>query len=233
MGLQPKATEAYVVDALERWKHERDVLTLFKDFWFPLEDRIHLQLAKLLGAASTQELCLVSSLTVNLHSVLATFYRPLETRRDKIIMLAPEFNSDVFAVEGWLELYQRKDALIRVPVEDTALANDLIVKEVERSKDVAGVLCMSAVSYVTGQFYDIKRIAECCRKNNVHLVLQLAHAMGAVELQLHDWGVDCAVWCSYKYMNCLMGAIGGIFIHERHFDKMPGLRGWFGTDKQV
>ncbi len=92
----------------------------------------------------------MSSLTVNLHSAIATFYRPLESGKDKIIMLAPEFNSDIFAVEGWLENYQRKDALIRVDVENTDEANDRIIAEIEKSKDVASVLCMSAVSYVTG-----------------------------------------------------------------------------------
>ena len=170
---------------------------------------------------------------MNFHQALASFYRPLITGKDKIIMITPEFNSDVFAVQSWLELYQKNDCLIKVPVENTAEANDNIIEELERSKDVASVLCMSAVSYVTGQFYDIKRIAECCRRNKIVLILQLAHAMGAVELKLHEWEVDCAVWCSYKYLNCCQGTVGGIFVHENNFEAFPGLRGWFGVDKSV
>ena len=177
-------------------------MTLFRNYWFPQEDRLLQQFTKIVGAVSPQELCLVSTLTVNLHVALSTFYRPLQTERKKIMIIYPEFSSDVFAIQSWLTLYAIKDGLIEVNVEDVENANDNIIAEIEKSKDQIQVLSFSAVNYVTGQFYDVPRIVQTCKKYNIICILQCAHAIGSVELKLHDWEVDCAVWCSYKYLNC-------------------------------
>lgn len=125
-------------------------MTLFRNYWFPQEERLLQQFTKIVGAASSSEICLVSSLTVNLHVALSTFYRPLQSERKKIMIISPEFNSDVFAIKSWLSLYGIDDGLIEVNVEDINMANDNIIAEIERSKDEIQVLSFSAVNYVTG-----------------------------------------------------------------------------------
>lgn len=125
-------------------------MTLFRNYWFPQEERLLQQFTKIVGAASSSEICLVSSLTVNLHVALSTFYRPLQSERKKIMIISPEFNSDVFAIKSWLSLYGIDDGLIEVNVEDINMANDNIIAEIERSKHEIQVLSFSAVNYVTG-----------------------------------------------------------------------------------
>jgi kynureninase len=125
-------------------------MTLFRNYWFPQEERLLQQFTKIVGAASSSEICLVSSLTVNLHVALSTFYRPLQSERKKIMIISPEFNSDVFAIKSWLSLYGIDDGLIEVNVEDINMANDNIIAEIEKSKDEIQVLSFSAVNYVTG-----------------------------------------------------------------------------------
>ena len=125
-------------------------MTLFRNYWFPQEERLLQQFTKIVGASSSSEICLVSSLTVNLHVALSTFYRPLQSERKKIMIISPEFNSDVFAIKSWLSLYGIDDGLIEVNVEDINMANDNIIAEIERSKHEIQVLSFSAVNYVTG-----------------------------------------------------------------------------------
>lgn len=125
-------------------------MTLFSNYWFPVEERLLKQFTKIVGAASTEELCLVSSLTVNLHTVLSSFYRPLQADRKKIMIISPEFSSDIFAINSWLKLYNIEDGLIEVNVEDVTRANDNIIAEIEKQKDSVQLFSFSAVNYVTG-----------------------------------------------------------------------------------
>lgn len=119
--------------------------------------------------------------------MIATFHKPHQTGKEKIVMIKPEFSSDVFAVQSWVDIFGTKDAIIEVNVETTEDATDKVIAEVTRNKDQISIVCMSAVNFVTGQLYDIKRLSEACRANNVILILQLAHTVGSCELKLHEW----------------------------------------------
>lgn len=161
---------------------------------------------------------------------MAAFYKP-EGRRNKILILENEFRSDLYAVESWAKLQKQPNSIVEIPVNfrDTKATNDTIVAKIAEMGSQACILALSAVHYLSSQFFDIERIQKVCKKHGVFLILQCSHAAGAVELKLHDWNVDAAVWCNYKYLSSGPGAIGGLFVHERHLKSEPGLAGWWGN----
>lgn len=238
LGLQPKDTKKYVVEELEDWK----ALAVEGHFdgrrpWMHYHKFSKKALAGIVGAKPV-EVVAMNQLTVNLHLMMVSFYRPTK-ERFKIIIESGAFPSDQYAIESQLKYHRLNPdiALIELkprPGEHTLKTADIVQTIAEHSNQLALVL-LSGVQYYTGQFFDIKKITEAGHHHGAVVGFDLAHAAGNVPLQLHKHNVDFAVWCSYKYLNSGPGGIAGAFIHERHKDntKLPRFAGWWGHKENV
>ena len=177
----------------------------------------------------------MNSLTVNLHLMMATFFRPTKTRF-KILMEEPAFPSDTYAIKTQLVHHglDPKDALLLAgPREgETTVRTEDILRLIDENADSLALVLIGAVNFFTGQFFDIAAISAFARTHGITVGIDFAHAVGNVPLSLHDWNIDFAVWCSYKYLNAGPGAVAGAFIHERHATnpELPRFGGWFGND---
>lgn len=238
LGLQPKSTRDYVEQELRDWErlgveghlHARNA-------WVPYHELLTEPLARLVGARS-QEVVAMNSLTVNLHLMMVSFYRPIRDRH-KILIEANAFPSDQYAVKSQIRYhgYDPATSLIEIaprPGEASVRAEDideLITREGER---IALVL-LGGVNYYSGQAFEFPRITQAGHARDCMVAFDMAHAAGNLCLQLHEWDVDFAVWCSYKYLNAGPGSIAGCFVHERHAKNLeiPRLAGWWGHDKQT
>ncbi len=234
LGLQPTTTSDAVNAELERWARlgvagHFDGPVGWMDFHKPVADG----LAPLVGAQAN-EVVAMNALTVNLHLMMASFYQPTADRR-RVLMEKGAFPSDRHAVISQIELhgYSGSDDLIELaPRRDGLLHEEDLEDYLERYGDRTAMVLWPGVQYATGQVFDMERISRACRRAGVTLGLDLAHAVGNVPVQLHDWGVDFAAWCSYKYLNAGPGAVAGCFIHQRHLDQeMPRLSGWWGHER--
>jgi len=235
LGLQPAATRGLVAQELDDWArlgvdgHFRGATP-----WYSYHETLRDAGARLVGALP-HEVVFMNSLTVNLHLMLATFYRPSGDRR-RILTDEPAFPSDLYAVRSQIRWHglDPVDDLLTVPPrpgEHTIRPED--VEEVlERRGPEIAVVWWNAVNFLNGQFHDVPRLTAAAHRHGCLIGLDLAHAAGNVPLALHDWGVDFAVWCSYKYLNGGPGAVGGCFVHERHGRNLslPRLAGWWGND---
>ncbi|MFT3981537.1 MAG: kynureninase [Ferruginibacter sp.] len=236
LGLQPKSTQEYVLNELEDWAnfgveghfHARNP-------WMPYHEIFTTQLSKLVGALP-HEVVAMNQLTVNLHLLLVSFYRPTKERY-KIICEAKAFPSDQYAMESQVKYhgYKYEDAVIEVaPREgEHTIRTEDILATIEQHKDSAALVLFSGVNYYTGQLFDMPAITDAAHKAGAYAGFDLAHAAGNVPLQLHDWNVDFACWCSYKYLNSGPGGVSGVYIHERHSSDtdIPRFAGWWGHDK--
>ncbi|MBI3550490.1 MAG: kynureninase [Elusimicrobia bacterium] len=238
LGLQPRSARRLVDEHLEEWA-KRGVDGHFKGRapWFPYHERFRKPLARLVGA-KPREAVAMNSLSVNMHLLLASFYRPTKARF-KIITDAPVFPSDLYALKSQLRWhgFDPKAALVLLQPRpgETALRPDDMESVIDREGPRAAVLWLNGVNFLTGQAYPIPRLAAAARRRGIRVGLDLAHAAGNVPLSLHDWNVDFAVWCSYKYLNAGPGAVGGAFVHERHARdaRLPRLAGWWGHDPRT
>src|SRR5437762_2846436 len=177
----------------------------------------------------------MNSLTVNLHLMMATFYRPTKSRF-KILMEEPAFPSDTYAIKTQIvhNGLEPKEALVltRPREGEFTVRTEEILDLIEKHTDELAVVLIGGVNFFTGQLFDIPTITAAAQKHGIAVGVDLAHAIGNVPLSLHDWNVDFAVWCSYKYLNAGPGAVAGAFVHERHATNtnLPRLAGWFGND---
>ena len=236
LGLEPKSAKTYIQEELQDWAtlgveghlHGRRPWLYYHHF-------TKKPLAQLVGAKPS-EVVAMNHLTVNLHLMLSTFYRPT-SKRFKIITEAGAFSSDQYAVESQIRLHglDRRTTLIEVAPrtgEHTIRTEDILATIQEHSSQLSLVL-FAGVQYYSGQFFDIKAIAKTARSAGAFVGFDLAHAIGNVPLSLHADGVDFAVWCSYKYLNSGPGSVAGAFVHERHANN-PGLTrmaGWWGHNE--
>lgn len=260
LGLQPKSTRAFIEQELKDWETLGVEGHLHaKNPWLPYHEFVTESLARIVGAKPS-EVVAMNSLTVNLHLLMVSFYRPTPTRY-KIMIEKGAFPSDRYAVEsqikvwstGFSRLTQKEppeggtpnmppeggtpNALIELtPREgETCLRTDDILESIEREGDSVALILLGGVNYYTGQAFDMRAITEAGHKKGCVVGFDLAHAAGNIELKLHDWDADFAAWCSYKYLNAGPGGIAGIFVHERHsqnFD-LPRFAGWWGHDKKT
>jgi kynureninase len=235
LGLMPKAARAIVEEELDNWaKLGVDAHHATGTPWYTYHEALREPTARLVGAKPLEVICM-NSLTVNLHLMMATFYRPTKSRF-KILMEEPAFPSDTYAIKTQIAHHglDPRQALIlaRPRKNEFTIRTQDIVDLIEKDADQLAVVILAGVNFFTGQLFDIEKIAAAARKRGVVAGFDLAHAIGNVPLSLHDWNVDFAVWCSYKYLNAGPGAAAGAFVHERHATntKLPRLAGWFGND---
>ncbi len=238
LGLQPRSTATLIDEELQAWKTQ-GVAGHFTGPrpWLSYHELMTPTLADLCGALPI-EVVAMNSLSVNLQLLLISFYRPTP-QRHRILIEASAFASDRYAVSAQLKLhgYDPAQALVELsprPGEDLLRTEDLL-SVIEREGHSIATILLPGVQYLTGQLFDMQRITRVAQQHGCTIGFDLAHAIGNVPLQLHDWNVDFAVWCSYKYLNSGPGAIGGAFVHERHAQnqQLPRLAGWWGHDKKT
>tara|TARA_R110002124_G_scaffold272103_2_gene441117 strand:- start:33 stop:1301 length:1269 start_codon:yes stop_codon:yes gene_type:complete len=238
LGLQAKNAKKYLLEELEDWaKYGVEGHTDAKRAWLPYHEFFTESLAKIVGA-KTSEVVAMNGLTTNLHLLMVSFFRPNE-KRNKIICEAKAFPSDQYALRSQLRFHglDPEEHLIEIqPNPETELIDEAdIYKAIEENKDELALLMMGGVNYYTGQFFDIKGITKAVQDIGAFAGWDLAHAAGNVKLELHDWNVDFAAWCGYKYLNSGPGGVSGIFVNEKHHGQsdIPRFEGWWGHDKET
>jgi kynureninase len=235
LGLQPVNAKAAILQELDDWRN-LGVEGHFdaKHPWMPYHENLTQSYAQLVGAQTT-EVVAMNSLTVNLHLLMVSFYRPT-TERYKIIIEGGAFPSDQYAVKSQLEFhgFEPEQALVELqprPGERTLRKEDILAT-IEKEGPTTALIMLGGVNYYTGQFYPLKEVTEAGHKQGCVVGFDLAHAVGNVPLSLHDWGTDFACWCSYKYLNSGPGSLAGCFVHQRHQETdRPRFAGWWGHDK--
>ncbi len=236
LGLQPKTTKDYLQQELNDWAaYGVEGHFLAKNPWVSYHELLTDKTAKLVGAHPS-EVVMMNQLTVNLHLLMVSFYRPTK-QRYKILCEAKAFPSDQYALQSQVKFhgYKIEDALIEIePREgEYEIRHEDIYKAIEDNKDSLALIMIGGVNYFSGQVFDMKAITEAGHKAGAIVGFDLAHAAGNLELSLHDWNVDFAAWCSYKYLNAGPGSVAGAFVHEKHHNntEMPLFAGWWGHDK--
>ncbi|KAK0637486.1 pyridoxal phosphate-dependent transferase [Bombardia bombarda] len=253
LGAQPKAVRSYLEAHLETWasvgvnghftQYDNSPLVSWQD----MAEDCATKSAAIVGA-SPGEIVIMNSLTANLHLMMASFYRPTE-KRHKIILEWKPFPSDWYAIQSQITLHGFSPATSMVEVQPDPSPNNFyistatILSTIDAHADSAALLLLPGIQYYTGQLFDMPLITRYAQDRGIVVGWDLAHAAGNVELALHDWNVDFAVWCTYKYLNAGPGAIAGAFVHERHgkvgrdgsgkAEFRPRLSGWYGADKSV
>jgi kynureninase len=235
LGLMPKAARQIVEQELDDWATLAvDAHLKAKTPWYTYHETLREPMARLVGAKPNEVICM-NSLTVNLHLMMATFYRPTKARF-KILIEEPAFPSDTYAIKTQIVhhgLNPKETLVLAEPRKgEFAVRTEDIVDLIEKQGDRLAVVMIGGVNFFTGQLFDIPAITTEAQKRGITVGIDLAHAAGNVPLALHDWNIDFAVWCSYKYLNSGPGAAAGAFVHERHASntKLPRLAGWFGND---
>ncbi|MEY4462499.1 MAG: hypothetical protein RLY98_1039 [Bacteroidota bacterium] len=236
LGLQPKRARTYVDEVMNDWANLAVEGHFYAEKpWWDYHERFANPLSQLVGALPS-EVTVMNTLTVNLHLLMVSFYRPTATRY-KIICEEKAFPSDQYLFQSQVNFhgYATEDAIVEVKRregEHNIRLEDVLAKINEVGDELALVL-IGGVNYYTGQVFDMKTITEAGHRVGAYVGWDLAHAAGNIELHLHDWQVDFAAWCSYKYMNSGPGNASGCFIHEKHHSnsELPRFAGWWGHNK--
>lgn len=234
LGLQPKMVKTYLNEELEKWAkmgvygHE-----IGKRPWITGDETIIGLMNDIVGA-NEKEIALMNALTVNLHLLLLSFFKPTP-KRYKILLEAKAFPSDHYAIESQLQLHgldiEKSMRIIQPREGEETLRLEDILEVIEKEGDSIAVILFCGIHFYTGQLFNIPAITKAGQAKGCFVGFDLAHAVGNVELHLHDWGVDFACWCSYKYLNSGAGGLGGAFVHEKHTHTIkPALVGWFGHE---
>jgi kynureninase len=237
LGLQPKQAQRLLDEELEDWRrHGVEGHFEARRPWMPYHEMFAEPLAELTGAKPIEVAC-ANTLTVNLHLLMVSFYRPT-TDRYRLVIEKPAFPSDRYAAESQVRYHglDPADALIEIEPRDgeSWIRSADISALLERLGDTISLVMLPGVQYYSGQLFDIQAITAQARDKGCNIGWDLAHAIGNVPLHLSDWGPDFAVWCSYKYLNGGPGAVGGYFVHERHASnpELPRFAGWWGHEKK-
>src|SRR3954469_26043702 len=232
LGLEPKTTRAYLEQEMKDWA-EMGVEAHFraKNPWLGYHRFVAEATARLVGAKPI-EVVVMNSLTVNLHLMMVSFYRPTK-QRHKIVIEGGAFPSDQYAVDSQIRFHGLDPAHSLIELRprsgEATLRTEDIVALIEREGDSIALIMLGAVNYSTGQFFDLQAITRAGHSKGCIVGFDLAHAAGNVPLQLPAWNVDFAVWCSYKYLNGGPGCVAGCFVHERHaVEDLPRFTGWWG-----
>jgi len=236
LGLQPKRTKQFLNQELEDWA-TFGVEGHFhaKNPWLPYHEFLAESYAKIVGAKSS-EVVAMNTLTVNLHLMMVSFYRPSQ-KRHKIIIEGDAFPSDIYAVESQIKHhgFLPESSLIKLRPRDgeSAIRTEDIAAIIAAEGDEIALIMLGGVNYYTGQVFDFEIITKLAHAKEINVGFDLAHAAGNIKLELHKWGVDFAVWCSYKYLNSGPGSVAGAFVHEKHHNtSLPRFAGWWGHNKE-
>ena len=237
LGLQPRTVEEALLRELKHWREEA-VEGHFRGEmpWMYYHKFLQPQSARLTGA-KPEEVVVMNTLTTNLHLMMVSFYRP-EGRRRKILVEGGAFPSDQYAVESQLRFHgiDPEEGMVELlPREgEHCLRTEDILRRIEELGEELALVLLGGVNYYTGQFFDLEAITRAAHAQGAVAGFDLAHAVGNVPLRLHDWDVDFAVWCSYKYLNAGPGGPSGVFVHERHGDRpdLPRFAGWWGYEEE-
>ncbi|MFN2501776.1 MAG: kynureninase [Pyrinomonadaceae bacterium] len=238
LGLMPKTVPAYVQQELQDWERLAVEGHLkAKNPWLPYHEFLTEAMARIIGAQPI-ETVVMNALTVNLHILLISFYRPT-TSRFKIVIEKGAFPSDQYAVKSHLTLhgYSPAAALVELTPRtgESTIRTEDIIETIQADGESIALILLGGVNYYSGQAFEMGAITEAGHHAGAVVGFDLAHAAGNIELSMHDWGVDFAAWCSYKYLNGGPGAVGGAFVHERHAESfdLPRFAGWWGHDKET
>ncbi|MEY2738885.1 MAG: Kynureninase [Bacteroidota bacterium] len=241
LGLQPKRTKHYVEEIMDDWANLAVEGHFYADKpWWDYHERFAAPLSEIVGAKPT-EVTVMNTLTVNLHLLMVSFYRPTQ-KKFKIICEEKAFPSDQYMFQSQIDFHSKSvgfnsnDALVEIKRRDgehNIRIEDILAKIEEVGEELALVL-IGGVNYYTGQVFDMKTITEAGHKQGAYVGWDLAHAAGNIELHLNEWKVDFAAWCSYKYMNSGPGNASGCFVHEMHHNNpdLPRFAGWWGHNKE-
>ena len=234
LGLQPKSVHSYLKNELLLWKN-RAVLGQHER-WENFHEDLAVPTSKLIGSKPS-EVVIMNALTVNLHLLLVSFYKPIGNRC-KILIEKGAFPSDQYAVESQIKFHglDPRDCLIEFKTENEKnyFNDDDIVKIIQEQGSEIATILIGGVNYYNGQLLDIKRITKWGKKMGSMVGFDLAHAVGNVTLDLNKWNVDFAAWCSYKYLCAGPGSPGGVYINEKYHDwKGPRFEGWWGQNKEI
>ena len=236
LGLQPKRTKKYVDDVMNDWANLAVEGHFYAEKpWWDYQERFAQPLSTIVGAKPS-EITVMNTLTINLHLLMVSFYHPTKTRY-KIICEEKAFPSDQYMFQSQVRHhgFDPKDAIVEIKRRDgehNIRLEDILAKIEEVGEELALVL-FGGVNYYTGQVFDMKTITEAGHKQGAIVGFDLAHAAGNIKLELHDWNVDFAAWCSYKYMNSGPGNASGCFVHEKHHHtNLPRFAGWWGHNKE-
>lgn len=237
LGLQPKSTREFVEQELAEW----ELLGVHGHFaarrpWMPYHEFLTEKTAELVGAKPS-EVVNMNTLTANLHFMMVSFYRPTPERY-KLLIEKPAFPSDRYAAESQVRFhgFDPKDALLEIgPREGEAVIRDEdLYALIEKHGNEIALILLPGVQYYSGQVFDVAEITRLGHRKGCVVGFDMAHATGNIVQRLHDWNVDFAAWCNYKYMNSGPGAVAGCFVHERHHRKdLPRFAGWWGHDKST
>ncbi|GAB6256803.1 kynureninase [Peribacillus sp. NPDC101481] len=230
LGLLSKRAERTLLESLEDWKeHGIDGWTQGNHPWFFMAEKLGAKMSQLVGA-SPEEVIVTGSTTVNLHQLVATFYKP-EGMRTKILADELTFPTDIYALQSQLRThgYDPETDLIRVKSRDGRfLEEDDIIQAM--TDDIA-LIILPTVLYRSGQILDMKRLTDEAHKRGIVIGFDGCHSIGAIPHSFSEWDVDFAYWCNYKHLNGGPGGVGGLYVNRKHFGTMPGLAGWFGSKK--
>ena len=236
LGLQPKRTKEFLNQELEDWA-TFGVEGHFhaKNPWMPYHEFLCESYAKIVGAKPA-EVVAMNTLTVNLHLMMVSFYKPTE-KRYKIIIEGDAFPSDIYAVESQIKHHglSPETSLTKLRPRDgeSTIRTEDIAAIIEREGEDIALIMLGGVNYYTGQVFDFEKITKFAQAKGINVGFDLAHAAGNIKLELHKWGVDFAVWCSYKYLNSGPGSVAAAFVHERHHStNLNRFAGWWGHNKE-
>ncbi|MCH7675277.1 kynureninase [candidate division KSB1 bacterium] len=238
LGLQPKTAKAYVNEELDDWaKLGVEGHIQARHPWKPYHEFLTEQTARMVGAKPI-EVVVMNTLTVNLHLMMVSFYRPTPTKH-KIVIEANAFPSDQYAVQSQIKHhgFDPHASLVELSPRDgeSYIRTEDIEAFIERDGDSIALIMLGGVNYYSGQAFEMERITMAGHAKNCIVGFDLAHAAGNLVLNLHDWNVDFAVWCSYKYLNGSPGCVAGCFVHEEHANnfELPRFAGWWGQNKET
>lgn len=237
LGLQPKKAKQALQQELDDWeKFGVDGHFEAKNPWFSYHEMFKENLGKILGAKAL-EVTPMGGLTSNLHFLMVSFYRP-KGERTKILCEKKAFPSDQYALESQVKFHglSPESEIVELAEREgeVGIRKEDILSKIEELGDSLALIMIGGVNYYTGQVFPMKEITSAGHKVGAVVGFDLAHAAGNVEMELHEWNVDFAAWCSYKYLNSGPGSVAGIFVHEKHSqdETLPRFAGWWGTPSE-
>lgn len=234
LGLLSRPAEQQLLRMLDEWKRLAIGGWLGGDpAWYYLPEQIAEKMAPFIGAEAN-EVIMANSTTVNLHQILATFYAP-QGQRSKIVIDEFAFPTDVYSIQSHMRLHGLDPAqhLVTVPSRERLIEEDDVIAALDEHAGQVAMLVLPGVIFTTGQLFDLERLARAARERDVIFCVDGSHSVGSVQHHYDEWGVDCSIWCTYKYLNGGPGSVAGLYVNRQHLDRRPGLAGWYSSDKNA